>query len=594
MPPLVQHLPRSLSGVLLLLATAGPLAAQSPLSATLVASGLSDPIFVTAPAGDFGRLFVVERGADPLASVRLVDISQDPPLVQPWPYVTVGDVLVSGEGGLLSMAFHPQFAANGYLYLFYTRIGGGIRIVRYQAAAPYATSTNADLGSATSVLTISYAGHNGGWMGFGPDGYLYIGIGDYGGPASQDPTQLNGKLLRIDVDGDDFPSDPDRNYAIPPGNPFAGSSTAAPEVLHLGLRNPYRASVDRQTGELWIADVGAGGFEEIDHVPAGVVGLNFGWDCMEGPACTGSAACVCNDPALTLPAYSYSHTGGSACVIGGYRYRGSALCGFQDTYFFADWVSASVWTFEWDGSSAHNLLFRNPEVWPNPGRVYSFGEDAAGELYLVAMFLGAVYKIVPGTITDCNLNGVHDGCDIAGGTSADWNGNGVPDECEPVGAAGCFGDGSTQTACPCANTGTLGHGCENSAATGGARLEGAGAPADDDVVLMSAGEPPTASTIILQGNLVNTNGIVFGDGVRCVAGALKRLYVESASAGFAHAPGSGDPSITTRSAQLGDPLLPLSGQVRYYQAYYRDPSAAFCPAPAGNTWNVSSLLAITW
>jgi hypothetical protein len=576
------------------LACCQTLVAQSPIRSQLVVSGLSDPIFVTAPAGDFGRLFVVERGADPLASVRLVDISQDPPLLQPWPYVTVGDVWVSGEGGLLCMAFHPQFATNGYLYLFYTRIGGGIRIVRYQAAAPYATSTNADLGSATSVLTISYTGHNGGWMGFGPDGYLYIGIGDYGGPASQDLTKLNGKLLRIDVDGDDFPSDPNRNYAIPPGNPFAGSSTAAPEVLHLGLRNPYRASFDRLTGELWIADVGGSAFEEINHVPAGVVGLNFGWDCMEGPACTGSAACVCNDPALTLPAYSYSHTGGSACVIGGYRYRGSALCGFQDTYFFADWVSASVWTFEWDGSSEHNLLFRNPEVWPSPGRVYSFGEDAAGELYLVGMALGSVYKIVPGTITDCNGNGIHDGCDIAAGTSHDWNGNGVPDECEPTGVPGCFGDGSTPTACPCGNTGSLRHGCDNSAATGGARLDGVGNPANDDVVLASSGELPTVLTVFLQGDLINTNGLVFGDGVRCATGALRRMYAKIASGGVALAPSAGDPSITARSTQLGDPIFPLSGQVRFYQAYYRDPVQAFCAAPAGNTWNISSLLAITW
>jgi hypothetical protein len=196
---------------------------------------------------------------------------------------------------------------------------------------------------------------------------------------------------------------------------------------------------------------------------------------------------------------------------------------------------------------------------------------------------------------DCNHNGIHDGCDLANGTSHDWNGNGVLDECEPTPAtAGCFGDGSTASACPCANTGALGRGCDNSGLTGGARLDGAGDPSNDEVVLISSGELPSVLTIFLQGNVLNTNGVLFGDGVRCAAGTLKRLYAKSASGGVAHAPWIGDPSITTRSTTLGDPIFPLSGQVRYYQAYYRDPDLTFCAAPTGNSWNVSSMLTITW
>jgi len=255
-----------------------------------------------------------------------------------------------------------------------------------------------------------------------------------------------------------------------------------------------------------------------------------------------------------------------------------------------------VRTSEWDGSSLRAPVDRTADVWPlAPQRaVYSLGEDAAGELYLVGMNAGVVYKVVPGAITDCNANGTHDACDIASGTSHDWNGNGVPDECEATGVAGCFGDGSTPTACPCGNTGAPGHGCENSAGTGGAKLEGVGNPGHDDVVLVSSGELPTVLTIFLQGDLSNPNGVVFGDGLRCVAGTLKRMYAKVARGGVAMAPSTGELSITARSTLLGDPIAPLSGQVRYYQARYRDANPGFCAPPAGNSWNVSSLLAITW
>jgi hypothetical protein len=470
-----------------------------------------------------------------------------------------------------------------------------VEVTRYQASAPYMTSTSAVASSATPVLDfIGWGAHFAGWMGFGPDGLLYICSGDGGGGASnaQDLTHLLGKVLRIDVDGDDFPLDPSLNYSIPPTNPFYGSPSSRREIWTYGLRNPWRASFDRSNGDLWIGDVGHNAVEEIDRAPAGVGGLNFGWDCMEGSTCTGSTHCVCNDPSLTSPVYEYAH-GLSFCVIGGYRYRGSALCGFDGLYFFGD-LSGRIWTCRWDGVGVYDVIERTSELNLGNGSVSSFGEDAAGELYVVKYTQGRVYKIVPGTITDCNQNGVHDACDIASGTSRDLNSNDVPDECEPAGTPGCFGDGSTGTACPCANSGAPGQGCENSATTGGARLQAIGATAQDDVALISSGELPTPLTIFLQGNALMGGGVTFGDGVRCVGGALKRLYATNALGGVAHAPAAGDPSIASRSAQLGDPLLPLTGQLRYYQAYYRDPVSSFCPPPAGANWNVSSAITLTW
>jgi glucose/arabinose dehydrogenase len=583
-------------------ALALPLEAQRSLRATRVASGLDNPVGACAPSADLGRLFIVEQASAGSGRIRVLDTAQNPPALQATPYLTVAPILAGGEQGLLGLAFHPGFAANGYFFVYYTNTAGDDQVVRYRAHAPYASSTTADPASATPVMTISHPGapnHNGGALAFGPDGCLYIGTGDGGsGSNSQDPGLRLGKLMRIDVDSDGFPSDPANNYAIPPGNPFVGVPGALPEIWHLGLRNAWRVSFDRQSGDMWIGDVGAAAIEELDFVPAGLGGLNFGWDCVEGTSCTGSGTCVCPDPALAPPVHTYPHTSGNCCVIGGYRYRGAELCDYQGLYFFGDFCSARVWSVEWNGSSVQNLTDRSSELaaggGPLIGMITSFGEDARGELYVCDLG-GQVFRIGPGSMVDCNGNGTHDGCDLEGGTSHDWNGDGVPDECEPTPAtASCFGDGSLPTACPCANTGAAGRGCQNSASTGGARLEGAGDPASDQVVLVSSGELASVLTIFLQGNLSSPGGILFGDGLRCASGALKRLYAHNAVGGVAHAPQLGEPSITQRSTQLGDPLFPLSGQVRYYQAYYRDPQLSFCPAPAGSSWNVSSMLTIQW
>ena len=573
--------------------------AQTTMKATLVASGLVNPDGMYAPEGDTNRLFIVEQASAGSGRIRILDLTQTPPVLLPTPYLTVSPILAGGEEGLLGLAFHPNFANNGYFFVFYTNTAGNHQIMRYRANAPYMSSGTANASSATAVMTITHpviSNHNGGWLGFGPDGYLYIAAGEGNGSAQDMLTRL-GKILRVDIDSDAFPSDPLNNYTNPPTNPYFGSTTALPEIWHSGLRNPWRASFDRANGDLWIADVGGAAFEEIDFVPAGVGGRNFGWSCMEGLFCTGSGTCVCNTPALTLPVHVYPHTSGNGCIIGGYRYRGPSMCNFQGLYFFGDFNSSRIWTVGWNGTSVQNLTDRTAELAAGGGPpinlITSFGEDAEGELY-VCDALGDVFRIDPGTIVDCNQNGLHDSCDIAKGTSHDWNADGVPDECQTTGVPSCFGDGSTSSGCPCANLGAPGHGCENSAGTGGARLDGYGDPSADSVVLASSGELPHALTIFLQGDVLNPAGVSFGDGVRCAAGTLKRLYVKNASVGVARAPMSGDLSITAQSTLLGDPILPLSGQVRYYQAYYRDPSLAFCPAPAGNNWNVSGLLAITW
>jgi len=594
------------AGLTALLASSSLQTAQAQLSldTQLVANGLARPVFVTAPVGDFSRIFIVEQRSGTTGRIRIFDFATNSLLATP--YLSVSPVLTGNEEGLLGLAFHPDFANNGYFFVYYTATTGNNVVVRYQANAPFATSTTANAASATAVLTIPHptnTNHNGGWIGFGPDNYLYIGTGD-GGSANDPPNNaqninsLLGKMLRLDVDGDDFPSDATRNYRIPPTNPFAGATAGADEIFHYGLRNPWRNSFDRLTGDMWIGDVGQNAIEEVDFVPAGLGGLNFGWRCMEGAACTALTGCTCNAPTLTLPVYTANHSSGNCSITGGYRYRGSALCNFQGLYFVTDFCTSQIFTFGWNGSAITNLTNRTTDLDPPGtlaiGSIASFGEDAAGELYICDLNGGEVFKVVPGLIADCNANTQHDGCEILAGTAQDLNLDGVIDSCQSTGTASCFGDGSTPTACPCANVGTAGRGCDNSAATGGAKLEAFGDPLSDNVVLQSSGELPTALSIFLQGDVINSNGVVFGDGVRCAGGSLKRLYVRNASGGVASAPQPGNPSITAQSTALGDPIAPLSGATRIYQAYYRDPNLAFCAAPPGNSWNISSAITIIW
>jgi glucose/arabinose dehydrogenase len=576
---------------------ARPSIAQNQLTTRRVASGLTEPVFAGAPPGDTNRLFIVEQGTNSIAYVKILDLATQ--TVLPTPFLTVAGLSFGGERGLLGLAFHPDYAHNGYFYIYLSDTGSTNSVWRYHV--PPATPNVADLASKTVVLSMGdpFANHNGGWIGFGPDGYLYVGTGDGGSGydplnSGQDTNSLLGKMLRLDVDRDDFPGDPNRNYGIPPGNPFA-SGGGAGEVWHYGLRNPWRDSFDRATGDLYIGDVGQFTIEEIDFQPAGTGGLNFGWRCMEGNVCTGYSGCTCFSSPLTSPIWMLDHSQ-SCAVMGGYVYRGNALCGLQGTYFFADYCSARIWSFREGPGGVTQFTERTAELAPGGGLsiglVSSFGEDGNGELYICDYSDGEIYEIVPRAIVDCNHNGIDDACDIASGTSLDANGDGIPDECQPATTPCCPGDGTLRS-CPCGNDGASGHGCQNSASTGGALLLDSGSPSlsADTFTLTSSGELPTAFTILLQGDL-EVSPVNFGDGLRCAGGHMKRLYKRNASAGVFFAPSAGEPSISERSQALGD-LIPAGG-VRVYQTYYRDPSPTFCMGPQGGMFNASGGVRVRW
>lgn len=361
-----------------------------PLALELVASGLDRPVFVTAPPGDADRLFIVEQPG----RIRVVKNSS----VLPTSFLDI-DAQVGGgtsggdERGLLGLAFHPQYSTNGLFYVNYIDNSGNTVLERFSASGDPDVADNS---SAATILTITqpYINHNGGWSAFGPDGYLYIAVGD-GGSANdpdnraQDITnELLGKILRIDVDGG-------TPYAIPSDNPFVGV-TGDDEIWAYGLRNPWRNSFDRLTGDLYIGDVGQSAREEVNfHAAASPGGQNYGWRCMEGTSCTGLTGCSCSDTALVLPIHEYDHncTDGGFALTGGYVYRGSAIPDLAGTYLFADYECDKVWSFRYDGANVTDFQDRSAELAPAEGSIASFGEDAQGELYIVSLN-GSVYRIV--------------------------------------------------------------------------------------------------------------------------------------------------------------------------------------------------------
>lgn len=396
---------RSIVAGALCAAFAVPCLADTPFGAVRVATGLARPIFVTAPPGDTKRVFVIEQNT---ATIKILNL--DNGTINATPFLIVSDVRTGGEQGLLGLAFHPNYATNGEFYVNYTAssLAGDTVIARYTVSS---NPDVADSGSKDVILTFDqpYANHNGGWIGFSPlDGYLYIATGDGGdgcdpGQRAQNVNALLGKILRIDVDGDDFPQDANRDYAIPASNPFAAGGGAG-EVFDYGLRNPFRCSFDRVTGDLYIGDVGQDAREEVSFHPAGTPGgLNFGWDCMEGIGCAsasgcGAGACTCNSPALTLPITDYNQAGTSRqAVTGGYVYRGCAIPDLRGTYFFADFATAEIWSFHYTGAPV-TVTERTAQLVPPAGAINwiaSFGEDGAGEVYICDMLGGEIFKIVP-------------------------------------------------------------------------------------------------------------------------------------------------------------------------------------------------------
>ncbi len=343
-----------------------------------VAQGLTAPTFATAPAGD-ARLFITELAGRVMI---LVDGS-----VTSTPYLDIsGLVLEGGERGLLGMAFHPDYGSNGLFYLHYTNTSGNTEIAEFQASAD---PDLADPSSRRVLLTVPqpFSNHNGGMIEFGPDGYLYVALGDGGGGGcpspcpARDPSRLLGSILRIDVDGG-IP------YGIPADNPYA-TGGGAPEVLHKGLRNPWRTAIDPDEGVLFIADVGQSSWEEISVVSTASSGLDLGWDVLEGIHCypPGSA---CSNAGTVLPAVEYASSGGNCTVIGGLVYRGAALPHLTGHYFYSDLCGGWVRSFDY----RNGTVFDHRD-WPEltfSGNAWSFGRDGFGELYVLTG-AGRVYRL---------------------------------------------------------------------------------------------------------------------------------------------------------------------------------------------------------
>ncbi len=341
------------------------------------------PITYLADASDgSGRLFLVEKAG----RIRVI---QDGQLLAQ-PFLDISDLVQSSgaEQGLLSVAFDPQYRDNGQFYVNYTAqsSNGGTVVARYKTTADPNT---ADPASGQTILEIPQPApnHNGGQLQFGPDGYLYVGMGDGGSAGdpwgnAQNRNALLGKLLRLDVRGQ-------AGYAIPPQNPFAGANDARPEVWAYGLRNPWRFSFDRQTGDLYIADVGQNTWEEVDFQPADSTGgQNYGWNVMEGLACY--QAKTCDKDGKVLPVVVYGHDQGCS-VTGGYVYRGQAIPDLAGAYLYSDYCSGVIWGLQRDGAGA----WKSTELLQSGANVSSFGEDAQGELYVLDL-QGQVYRLAAG------------------------------------------------------------------------------------------------------------------------------------------------------------------------------------------------------
>ena len=348
------------------------------------ASGFPQLTFVTNAADGSGDLYVVAQAGQ----IFRVTKGQSAPSA---PWLDISDrVSSTGERGLLGLAFHPDFKDTGRFFVDYTYLDGNSVIAEFLRAADGTVDPTAE--RVLKHVDQPFANHNGGMLAFGPDGYLYIGFGDGGGAgdtqgSGQSLTTYLGKILRIDVD-----APAPALYGIPPDNPFAGGADNGPlpEIWDSGLRNPWRFSFDSKSGGLFIGDVGQNVTEEVDVERARVGGLNYGWNIMEGDHCFNVS--TCDQTGLTMPVATYSHTQGCG-VAGGYVYRGALVPELDGRYFYADVCKGTIWTFDADAALAGRPV--TPEVFGNAGfAVSSFGEDEAGELYMVD-HNGAIWTLAP-------------------------------------------------------------------------------------------------------------------------------------------------------------------------------------------------------
>jgi glucose/arabinose dehydrogenase len=403
----------------------GPQGTVTSISATRVASGLGQSLFAVSPPGDTGRLFIVEKGG----LVRILDLATGQLL--PTPFIDLsGQITADGEMGLLGLTFHPDFADNGVFYVHISTPSRDAEIRRYQVSADNPNVADPDSGAL--ILSVDLPAnantHRGGWIGFGPDGFLYIAIGDGGTTPESGQTidDLVGNILRIDVNSDAFPADPSRNYAIPAGNPYVGMA-GEDEIFAIGLRNPWRASHDRGMETFFIADVGQNTWEEVN---IGTAGANFGWVLFEGPDRINPG--MPTGGAETDPIFAYNHNGGGRSITGGYVYRGPSE-GLQGQYFFADFVTGQVFTLRQDINDDWIATERTNQITPNVGSIdnpSSFGEDALGNLYVVDID-GEVFRLTPNVVSPDQgdtLNGLAGNDMLVGGSGNDTLDGGIGDD----------------------------------------------------------------------------------------------------------------------------------------------------------------------
>ncbi len=356
--------------------------AQTAIQLISVASGLNNPVYVTSARDGSNRLFIVEQPG----RIKVLPPGATAPLQTSFLDI-VSKVAFGGERGLLGLAFHPQYATNRRFFVNYTRRGDGATVIsefKVSASNPNVAETDERV-----ILTIAqpFSNHNGGMVDFGPDGYLYLGMGDGGsgndpGNRAQNIENLLGKMLRIDVN-----TDGTAPYTSPESNPFFGPTPGRDEIYATGLRNPWRHSFDRATGQLWAGDVGQGQIEEIDVITPGG---NYGWRVYEGTRCTNNDPTLCNPSDYIMPVTEFNHSNGRCSVTGGYVYRGPRGSLPAGSYVYGDFCSGEIFLFE--NNSARLLLDTNIQI-------SSFGEDEAGEIYVVGLG-GTIHRIaIPAAAT---------------------------------------------------------------------------------------------------------------------------------------------------------------------------------------------------
>lgn len=493
-------------------ASASPASAQS-LDTELVGQ-FSSPVYAVSPPGDLDRLFVVQQGG----LIRIVEDPRTAPNILTTPFLDLTSLTNGGgERGLLGLAFHPDYDNNGRFFVNFTNNAGNTRVWEYSVSAD-PNVANPGMVQGILVANQPFSNHNGGCIQFGPDGKLYIGLGDGGsandpGNRSQDPMNKLGKMIRLDVD---LPSP-----FIPADNPFVGDPTTLDEIWHIGLRNPWRYSFDSLTGDLWIADVGQNAREEINFQPASSTGgENYGWRCMEGFNCTGLSGCTCNGPALTLPIDDYTHGGGRCSITGGFVYRGSQIPGLEGTYFYGDFCSRDIWALRYDGTAVTQNLNVTADLQPSAGgtigNITSFGQDGAGELYILTSTGGRIWRIT--------------------------------------------GD------CPSTSTNYCVAGA-NSAGPGGAQISSVGSLAlgDNDFTLAVVDAPSNQFGLFFYG--ASTANTPLGDGFLCVGAPLFRLLPPIQTDGAGDADRQVDFTVLPASSGAGQIV---SGSSYYFQFWYRD------------------------